>query len=210
VCGNERRYEVDMKVGKSITWGEIVEIAEQQDRKIKKAALISNTEDERRMHLEKTKCQVSDDGISGRKAVRSYMDPRVYRNSQIPHQTTDNIPNYNDYNNRGHTGKYCWRKKVGYTNCGSTVHLLEECPKYVADFRGKSLPCFRCAREHLMEDCTFPMAEMECNWMFLLWNHLMIYFVLLVFSQSLKGLSWCDSGRQNGCADYRSCGRVFD
>jgi hypothetical protein len=156
----KEEMKVMLKVGKNITWGEIVEIAERQDKKIKKAALNSDNEDEMRIRLAKLKCHVSDVGITGREVVRSSADTRVYRNSQVNKRMVDNIPICDYCDRRGHTAEYCWRKKGACTICGSMEHLFRECPKYVADFKGRRPSCFRCSGDHLVKDCPLPALNL--------------------------------------------------
>ena len=138
--------KVMLNLGKSITWGEIIQIAERQDRKHFKMQLLEDSEDELPARLDKMKCQVT--------GVDEELEPvstKIFQNSQRGRVTSGGPRTCAHCGRLGHMEQNCWRKKGACIICGSAEHGIKNCPKYVPDYQVRC--CFECSGPHWRRDC---------------------------------------------------------
>lgn len=150
----KEEMKVMLKVGKSITWGEIIEIAEQQDKRLKKKELTNDSDDDLHTRFDKLRCHVSETASAGAVAASGGPGTKMFRNSQMPRGRPSSPTTCEHCERRGHNMDDCWRKKGACTICGSLEHPIKECPKYSPDFRrSRRQSCFNCQGPHLARDC---------------------------------------------------------
>ena len=175
----KEELKVMLKVGKKVTWLEIIEIAERHDRKIRKARLYRGSDDdesdELNDRLANLKCSMMDaeaekvvSQIQG-KLVSGLGQPGTdegpLNREHSTHYEGDRSP-YADKrpagpNNQchhcgrmGHFERACWFKTGACTVCGSFAHRYRDCPKFSGVGRGVSAPaCFNCNGPHWAREC---------------------------------------------------------
>lgn len=156
----KEEMKIMLNVGKSITWGEIMEIAERQDKKRKKKVLNNFSDDDLLGRVDKLKCQVSETASAGAADVGLMPNTKTYRNSQMSRKKPSSPVFCDHCLRRGHGEVDCWRKKGACTICGSLQHSFFKCPKYSPDFRRTRQPCcFNCQGSHLAKDCPEPLLN---------------------------------------------------
>ena len=134
--------------------GEIIEIAEQQDKKRRKINLFEGSDDELQLPCGKFKCQMLETpkaptGIRGKLVTNSRYGGALYRSMTCEF-----------CGRRGHSIDRCWTKMGACVICGSMEHQFADCPKYFPDYRGAALRCISCAGPHLAKDC--PRQSSNC------------------------------------------------
>ena len=144
------RIKMALHEGKSLSWNEIVELAEWVDKKRKKAELYDEPD-------------IIDAGVMSRlQNLRTVgttaalgtivTENRPARGYDNGHRKTarEVVKHCNWCGRAGHLEEDCWRKKGVCSLCGSGNHILTACPKYVAR---RATPhfvpkCSRCGGNH--------------------------------------------------------------
>ena len=136
----EKKKEIKelMKIGKSISWGEIIELAEEQDkkRKIPKNKQGKGKEDNGNDEINRRYVAAA----QGQAMPSQMQAPRqTQASSQIrapaPMRATNgnfrtSVPQCSQCQKRGHTWETCWARTGACILCGSRNHLFRGCPRY--------------------------------------------------------------------------------
>ena len=153
----EKREETKdmLDMGKKLTWGEIVVLAEKEDKKRRKAAFYRQSDDsdpELLNRLQRLKCSTS------AAVVRNSPD-KIFTNSQYsgaPARQSNTFISCQWCGKPGHLEEKCWMKKGVCTICGGADHKRVECPK-TSKLRASSAfnraTCSICGGSHLGKDC---------------------------------------------------------
>lgn len=174
----KEELKVMLKVGKRVTWQEIIEIAERHDRKIRKAQMYRESDedsDELTDRLTKLKCSMMDakaekgvfqqqerlDDVMGQPSTcegRSSGQPLTLhegdRSSYADKRPAGSNTQCRHCGRVGHLERACWFKTGACTICGSLVHWARDCPKFSGVGRGTPAPaCFNCNGPHWAKDC---------------------------------------------------------
>ena len=151
----EKREETKdmLELGKKLTWGEIVSLAEKEDKKRRKAAYYEQTEgSEPEMidRLRRLKCSTATAGIKS-------SPNKVFTNSEFvgnPAKASNTFISCQWCGKPGHLEKKCWLKLGACTLCGSSEHKRLECLKYKRQRNSPNKPvCSECGGPHLGKDC---------------------------------------------------------
>lgn len=148
-----------LKLGKKITWREIMELAEKYDRKQKKATLCDGSDEELTRKFKDLRCGVRAAAIVPveRSSEGDGRQTKIYRNSQYSQRAEPTMCNY--CGRQGHLELNCWRKVGACTICGSAEHGYKECPRY-SPIIGRFVPrCSMCSGAHLGQDCPRRVEE---------------------------------------------------
>ena len=148
-----------LKLGKVLSWGEIVELAEKEDKKNRKAAYyeMESSGDEMISRLNKLKSVSFISADDTEKGMETQQ--RVYTNTNYGRKQTD--PATRNQNlichwcaRRGHMVKDCWKKLGRCIGCGSDEHAVNICPKAMQRKFGPVDPvCPLCSGPHFGKDC---------------------------------------------------------
>lgn len=142
----------DMKgmlhLSKTVTWGEIIQIDERQDRKLLKKQLVEaqDSDDDLQIRLNKLKCQ-----MIGMDTPTEPVVTKVFKNSKFIKRSPSRHVIVKHCERTGHDEQECWRKKGACIICGSREHPFKECLKYVPNYRKPS--CINCMGQHWAKDC---------------------------------------------------------
>ena len=151
------RIKVALRQGKSLTWGEIVELAEWVDKKRKKAQL-KDCDDELDKELTRRLCNLKSTTKAALGSVAEIDRPaRIFRNSSQMQGASANSSRVECHwcGWLGHEESKCWKKLGCCGICGSDEHTITGCPKYVPrriarPFQPK---CPMCGGSHCGADC---------------------------------------------------------
>ena len=151
------RIKVALREGKSLSWGEIVELAEYEDKKRKKLELqedadVIDVDVLRRLEALRT---VGASASLGTVVQEPEQTSRIYQNSKRKTNANETVKQCNWCGRVGHLEQDCWKKKGVCTLCGSRAHTITACSKYTprrvpAAFSPK---CSICDGDHCGQHC---------------------------------------------------------
>ena len=150
----EKREETKdmLELGKRLTWGEIVDLAEKEDKKRRKAAYyqqLDESDNDMIERLQRLKC-------SAATATGKSSPEKVYASSRYMNQpkSANVFVSCQWCGKPGHSEEMCWLKKGACTICGNTSHKRLDCPKFNKPKVSPSKPqCPVCRGPHLGKDC---------------------------------------------------------
>ena len=129
----DKRLEmkVMLNLGKGISWGEIMELAELEDRKTRKNLAERGTGLELSRRLDHLRVFSADSGKSDEKLQANDTSRANYSSRwQTSPVRRDDSLRLCDYCGRpGHAIDSCWKRKGACYGCGSMEHIIRNCPK---------------------------------------------------------------------------------
>ena len=152
----EKREETKdmLELGKKLTWGEIVDLAEKEDKKRRKAAYYNKIDDDSdqdmRERLQRLKCSTVG-------ATKKISPSKIFTNSQFvggQDRSGNAFVSCQWCGKPGHVEAKCWIKLGACTLCGSANHKRDECSKFKKQRDYPTSPtCSLCGGPHLGKNC---------------------------------------------------------
>ena len=162
------RIKVALRQGKSLTWGEIVELAEWADKRVKRAQR-QGQDDEIDEELTRRLCNLKT--ATSTASLGTVTDgerpSRVFKNSSQLHVAAPSSTKLycNWCGKLGHEQTMCWKKLGCCGICGSDEHTITGCSRYVPRRVARSFEpkCPNCGGAHFGMDCSAGSTSKPLN-----------------------------------------------